>query len=57
MKAYLGDPADGNRQIYGELQIPLSAGIHTAGLIELLDMATAVGTSFVSWLYDEGALQ
>ncbi|HYN96401.1 MAG TPA: YbjN domain-containing protein [Pilimelia sp.] len=56
-KAYVGDPTErGQLPIYAELQVPLSAGAHDALLVELLDCAAAVATSFVDWLHDEGAL-
>ncbi|WP_344174016.1 YbjN domain-containing protein [Pilimelia columellifera] len=56
-KAYVGDPTERNQlPIYAELQVPLTAGVHDALLVELLDCAAAVATSFVDWLHDEGAL-
>jgi len=57
MKAYVSDVnSDGVVPIYAELQVPLSAGIHDALLMELVDAAAAIATSFIDWLYDEGAL-
>ncbi|MCG5447605.1 YbjN domain-containing protein [Micromonospora hortensis] len=55
MKAYVGEPTR-RRQfpIFGEMQTPLGAGIHSALLIELLDAAAAVATSLVEFLYEEG---
>jgi hypothetical protein len=56
-KAYVGDPTErGQLPIYAELQVPLMSGAHDALLVELLDCAAAVATSFVDWLHDEGAL-
>ena len=56
-KAYVGDPTDrGQLPVYAELQVPLAAGVHDALLIELLDCAAAVGSTFVDWLHDEGGL-
>lgn len=56
-KAYIGDPTErGQLPIYAELQVPLGAGVHDALLVEMLDCGTAVATTFVDWLYDEGAL-
>jgi hypothetical protein len=56
-KAYVGDPTErGQLPIYAELQVPLAAGVHDALLVEMLDCAAAVATSFVDWLHDEGAL-
>ncbi|MET7951525.1 YbjN domain-containing protein [Micromonospora sp. NPDC005324] len=57
MKAYLGDPTErGQLPIYCEIQTPLGAGIHDELLIELVDAAAAVATSFVEFLYDQGVL-
>jgi Putative bacterial sensory transduction regulator len=56
-KAYVGDPTDrGQLPIYGEMQVPLGAGVHDALLMEILDCAAAVALAFVDWLHDEGAL-
>jgi hypothetical protein len=56
-KAYVGDPTErGQLPIYAELQVPLSAGVHDALLVELLDCGAAVAATFVDWLHDEGAL-
>lgn len=56
-KAYIGDPTErGQLPIYAELQVPLSAGVHDALLVEMLDCGAAVASTFVDWLYDEGAL-
>jgi len=56
-KAYIGDPTERNQlPIYAELQVPLTAGVHDELLVELIDCAAAVATSFVDWLHDEGAL-
>lgn len=56
-KAYVGDPTErGQLPIYAELQVPLSAGVHDALLVEMLDCGAAVASTFVDWLYDEGAL-
>jgi hypothetical protein len=56
-KAYVGDPTErGQLPIYAELQVPLMSGAHDALVVELLDCAAAVATSFVDWLHDEGAL-
>ncbi|GGK38294.1 hypothetical protein GCM10010124_33920 [Pilimelia terevasa] len=56
-KAYIGDPTErGQLPIYAELQVPLAAGVHDQLLVELVDCAAAVATSFVDWLHDEGGL-
>jgi hypothetical protein len=56
-KAYIGDPTErGQLPIYAEMQVPLRAGAHDALLLELLDCAATVATTFVDWLHDEGAL-
>ena len=56
-KAYIGDPTErGQLPIYAEMQVPLRAGAHDALLVELVDCAAAVATTFVDWLHDEGAL-
>lgn len=56
-KAYVGDPTErGQLPIYAEMQVPLRAGAHDALLVELVDCAAAVATTFVDWLHDEGAL-
>jgi hypothetical protein len=56
-KAYVGDPTDRDQlPIYAEMQVPLSAGVHDALLVELVDCAAAVAHGFVDWLHDEGAL-
>jgi len=56
-KAYVGDPTErGQLPIYGEMQVPLSAGAHDALLVEMLDCGAAVSSTFVDWLHDEGAL-
>jgi Putative bacterial sensory transduction regulator len=56
-KAYVGDPTDrGQLPIYGEMQVPLGAGVHDALLTEMVDCASAVATGFVDWLHDDGGL-
>ncbi|HEX5595744.1 MAG TPA: YbjN domain-containing protein [Micromonosporaceae bacterium] len=56
-KAYVGDPTErGQLPIYAELQVPLTAGVHDALLLEVLECGAGVSMSFVDWLYDEGAL-
>ena len=56
-KAYVGDPTErGQLPIYAEIQVPLRSGAHDALLVELIDCAAAVATTFVDWLHDEGAL-
>ncbi|HZN76871.1 MAG TPA: YbjN domain-containing protein [Micromonosporaceae bacterium] len=56
-KAYVGDPTErGQLPIYAEMQVPLRSGTHDALLVELIDCAAAVATTFVDWLHDEGAL-
>lgn len=56
-KAYIGDPTErGMLPIYAEMQVPLRSGAHDALLVELVDCAAAVATTFVDWLHDEGAL-
>lgn len=56
-KAYVGDPTErGMLPIYAEMQVPLRSGTHDALLVELMDCAAAVATTFVDWLHDEGAL-
>lgn len=56
-KAYIGDPTErGQLPIYAELQVPLGAGVHNPLLEEILDCGTAVSTTFVDWLHDEGGL-
>jgi hypothetical protein len=56
-KAYVGDPTQGGQlPLYGELQVPLAAGVHEALLVELLDCGAAIATSFVDWLHGEGGL-
>lgn len=56
-KAYIGDPTErGQLPIYAELQVPLGAGVHDPLLEEILDCGTAVSTTFVDWLHDEGGL-
>ncbi|HET6211653.1 MAG TPA: YbjN domain-containing protein [Micromonosporaceae bacterium] len=56
-KAYVGDPTErGQLPIYAEMQVPLRSGAHDALLVELVDCAAAVATTFVDWLHDEGAL-
>jgi hypothetical protein len=56
-KAYIGDPTErGQLPIYAEMQVPLRSGTHDALLVELVDCAAAVATTFVDWLHDEGAL-
>jgi Putative bacterial sensory transduction regulator len=56
-KAYVGDPTDrGQLPIYGEMQVPLGAGVHDALLTEMVDCAAAVATGFVDWLHDDGGL-
>src|SRR5262245_33441440 len=56
-KAYVGDPTErGQLPIYAEMQVPLRSGAHDALLVELIDCAAAVATTFVDWLHDEGAL-
>lgn len=56
-KAYVGDPTErGQLPIYAEMQVPLSAGVHDALLVEMLDCGAAMATNFVDWLHDEGAL-
>ncbi|HEX6970124.1 MAG TPA: YbjN domain-containing protein [Micromonosporaceae bacterium] len=56
-KAYVGDLTEyGQLPVYGELQVPLNAGIHDALLVEVLECGTGVASAFVDWLYDEGAL-
>lgn len=56
-KAYIGDPTErGMLPIYAEMQVPLRSGAHDALVVELVDCAAAVATTFVDWLHDEGAL-
>ncbi|WP_189170194.1 YbjN domain-containing protein [Pilimelia anulata] len=56
-KAYIGDPTErGQLPIYAELQVPLASGVHDQLMVELVDCAAAVATSFVDWLHDEGGL-
>lgn len=56
-KAYVGDPTErGQLPIYAEMQFPLRSGAHDALLVEFVDCAAAVATTFVDWLHDEGSL-
>jgi len=56
-KAYVGDPTErGQLPLYAEMQIPLRSGSHDALLVELVDCAAAVATTFVDWLHDDGGL-
>lgn len=56
-KAYVGDPTErGQLPIYAEWQIPCRAGIHDALLLELVDTATSVATTFVDWLHADGGI-
>lgn len=56
-KAYVGDPTErGQLPIYAEMQYPLRSGAHDALLVEIMDCAAAVATTFVDWLHDEGSL-
>lgn len=56
-KAYVGDPTErGQLPIYAEWQVPLRAGAHDALLMEILDCAASVSTTFVDWLHTDGGL-
>lgn len=56
-KAYVGDPTErGQLPLYAEWQIPLGAGIHDALLLEIIDTAASVSTTFVDWLHGDGGL-
>src|SRR5688572_18485089 len=56
-KAYVGDPTErGQLPLYAEWQIPLGAGIHDALLLEIVDTAASVSTTFVDWLHGDGGL-
>ncbi len=56
-KAYVGDPTErGQLPIYAEWQVPLRAGAHDALLMEVLDCAASVSTTFVDWLHTDGGL-
>jgi hypothetical protein len=56
-KAYVGDPTErGQFPIYAEWQIPVRAGIHDALLLEFVDTATSVSTTFVDWLHGDGGI-
>ena len=57
MKAYVGDPVErGQLPIYAEWQVPLGAGIHDALLLEIVDTAASVSTTFVDWLHGNGGI-
>lgn len=56
-KAYVGDPTErGQLPIYAEWQVPLRSGAHDALLMELLDCAASVSTTFVDWMHSDGGL-
>lgn len=56
-KAYVGDPTErGQLPIYAEWQVPLRSGVHDALLMELLDCAASVSTTFVDWMHSDGGL-
>lgn len=57
LKAYVGaETESGQFPLYGEVQLPLTPGLHDALLDEIIDCAAAVSGSWVDWLYDEGAV-
>jgi hypothetical protein len=57
MKAYVGDPVDGDRlPIYAEMQTPMGAGIHDELLRELIDCGVVVALGFTDWLQHDVAL-
>jgi hypothetical protein len=56
-KAYVGDPTErGQLPIYAEWQVPLRSGAHDPLLMELLDCAASVSTTFVDWMHSDGGL-
>ncbi|HCT78948.1 MAG TPA: YbjN domain-containing protein [Micromonosporaceae bacterium] len=56
-KAYVGDPTErGQLPIYAEWQVPLRAGVHDALLLEIVDCAASVSTTFVDWLHGDGGI-
>lgn len=56
-KAYVGDPTErGQLPIYAEWQVPLRSGAHDALLMEILDCAASVSTTFVDWMHSDGGL-
>jgi hypothetical protein len=56
-KAYVGDPTErGQLPVYAEWQVPLRSGVHDALLMEILDCAASVSSTFVSWLHTDGGL-
>jgi hypothetical protein len=56
-KAYVGDPTRGGQlPLYGELQVPLAAGVQEPLLVELLNCGATTASSFVDWLHGEGGL-
>lgn len=56
-KAYVGDPTErGQLPLYAEWQVPLRSGVHDALLMEILDCAASVSTTFVDWMHSDGGL-
>jgi hypothetical protein len=56
-KAYVGDPTErGQLPLYAEWQVPLRSGAHDALLMEILDCAASVSTTFVDWMHSDGGL-
>lgn len=56
-KAYIGDPTErGKLPVYAEWQVPMRSGVHDALLMEILDCAGSVSTTFVDWLHGDGGL-
>ncbi|WP_244295434.1 YbjN domain-containing protein [Micromonospora orduensis] len=58
LKAYIADPTpNGRLPLYGEMQLPVSAGVNDAFLLEFLDAGLAVATTYTEWLFTEGVLE
>jgi hypothetical protein len=56
-KAYVGDAGErGQLPVYAEWQVPMRSGVHDALLLEIVDTATSVSSTFVDWLHGDGGL-